>query len=319
MTERPATDVAPETASLGPDNAQNAEPARSLGSDAWESLRRRPIFWISAILIAIMLVMAVFPQLFTFFSPNPDPLYADQTKIRQPPGPDAWFGRDGQGFDVYSRTIYGARSSILVGVLATLSTVLIGGVVGIFAGFYGKWVDAVLSRIGDIFFAVPLLLGGILILYTFPSDFTTPYLIVVSKVVLALGILGWPRIARIMRASVLQVKPQDYVQAARALGARPGRIIGGHVLPNAFAPVIVVATIDLGVYIATEATLSFLGIGLQPPIVSWGVMISDASALGMLRAAPHMLLFPSLFLSVTVLAFIMLGDAIRDAFDPKSR
>ncbi|MDO5682101.1 MAG: ABC transporter permease [Propionibacteriaceae bacterium] len=295
------------------------EKARSLGSDAWESLRRRPIFWVSSTLILLMLLMAIFPQLFTFFSPNPDPLFADQTKVRQPPSADAWFGRDGQGFDVYSRTIYGARSSILVGVLASLGTVLLGGIVGIIAGFYGRWVDATLSRVADIFFAVPLLLGGILILYTFPSDFNTPYLLVVGKVVFALAILGWPRIARIMRASVLQVKPQDYVQAARALGASPGRIITGHVLPNAFAPVIVVATIDLGVYIATEATLSFLGIGLQPPIVSWGIMISDASALGMLRAAPHMLLFPSLFLSVTVLAFIMLGDAVRDAFDPKSR
>lgn len=319
MTERPATDATPEAATVIGAGEPTQEKARSLTSDAWESLRRRPIFWISSLIIVVMLLMAIFPQLFTFFSPNPDPLYADQTKIRQPPSSEAWFGRDGQGFDVYSRTIYGARASILVGTLATLGTVILGGIVGIFAGFYGKWLDAVLSRFADIFFAVPLLLGGILILYTFPSTFETPYLIVVGKVVFALAILGWPRITRIMRASVMQVKPQDYVQAARALGARPGRIITRHVLPNAFAPVIVVATIDLGVYIAVEATLSFLGIGLQPPIVSWGIMISDASALGMLRAAPHMLIFPSIFLSVTVLAFIMLGDAVRDAFDPKSR
>ncbi|WP_432559032.1 ABC transporter permease [Granulicoccus sp. GXG6511] len=318
MTERSVSDVAPEgTVPTG--GEPTSEKARSLGSDAWEKLRRQPIFWISSVLIVIMVTMAIAPQLFTFWSPSPDPYVADQSRIREAPGPTAWFGRDGQGFDVYSRTIYGARASILVGTLATVAVLLIGGIVGIFAGFYGKVVDAILSRIGDIFFAIPLLLGGILILYTFPSDYTTPYLLVVGKVVIALGILGWPRIARIMRASVLQVKPQDYVQAARALGASPGRIISGHVLPNAFAPVIVVGTIDLGVFIAVEATLSFLGIGLQPPTVSWGVMISDASALGMLRAAPHMLLFPSLFLSVTVLAFIMLGDAVRDAFDPKSR
>ncbi|HHV21323.1 MAG TPA: ABC transporter permease [Propionibacterium sp.] len=319
MTERSTTDVAPESVGITAGAEPTSDKARSLGSDAWEKLRRQPIFWISSILILIMVTMAIAPQLFTFFSPEPDPYLADQNRIREKPGPTAWFGRDGQGFDVYARTIYGARASILVGVLATAFTLVLGSVIGIFAGFYGKWLDAVLSRLGDIFFAVPLLLGGILILYTFPSDFTTPYLLVVGKVVVALGILGWPRIARIMRASVLQVKPQDYVQAARALGASPGRIISGHVLPNAFAPVIVVATIDLGVFIATEATLSFLGIGLQPPTVSWGVMISAASALGMLRAAPHMLLFPSLFLSVTVLAFIMLGDAVRDAFDPKSR
>ena len=124
---------------------------------------------------------------------------------------------------------------------------------------------------------------------------------------------------RIMRSAVLQVKPLDYVQAARALGAPPWQIIIKHVLPNAFTPVIVVATIDLGAYIATEATLSFLGIGLQPPTISWGIAISDASGLGLLRSAPHMLLFPSIFLSMTVLAFIMLGDAVRDAFDPKGR
>ncbi len=134
-----------------------------------------------------------------------------------------------------------------------------------------------------------------------------------------LAILGWPQMARLMRSSVLQVKPNDYVQAARALGASPARIIFPHILPNSVAPVIVVSTINLGVFIAAEATLSFLGIGLQPPAISWGQAISDASGIGLIRTAPHMLLFPSLFLSLTVLAFIMLGDAVRDALDPKLR
>lgn len=298
---------------------KNPDKARSLGSDAWVALRKKPSFWFASVLILIMIVMAIAPQLFTFFSPNPDPHYSQLTLARQPPSADAWFGYDIQGRDVYSRTIYGARSSILVGVLTTAAVLIFGSLVGIVSGYYGKWIDAVLSRFGEVFFAIPLLLGGILVLYTFPSDYQTPYLLVVGKVVLAIGILGWPRIARIMRSTVLQVKPNDYVQAARALGASPGRIIGSHILPNAFAPVIVVATIDLGAYIATEATLSFLGIGLQPPAVSWGIMISEASGIGYLRAAPHMLLFPSLFLSLTVLAFIMLGDAIQTAFDPKSR
>lgn len=319
MTERPTAEFVPEYPLLAGGEEPPAEKVRSLRRDAWEKLRSRPMFWVSAVLIAIMLTMAAFPQLFTFFSPNPDPYFADQNKVRQLPGPDAWFGRDGQGFDVYSRTIYGARASILVGVFTTLFALTIGGSIGIVAGFFGRQFDAILSRIADMFAAIPLLLGGILILYTFPSDFTTPYMLVIFKVVFAMAILGWPRITRIMRASVLQVKPHDYVQAARALGASPVRLIRGHVLPNAFAPVVVVATIDLGVYIATEATLSFLGIGLQPPTVSWGVMISQASQLGLLRAAPHMLIFPSFFLSLTVLAFIMLGDVIRDAFDPKSR
>ena len=137
------------------------------------------------------------------------------------------------------------------------------------------------------------------------------------KVVTAISLLGWPSLARLMRSSVLQVLPNDYVQAARALGASPLRIIRSHILPNAMGPIIVVATINLGAYIAVEATLSFLGIGLVPPVISWGVMINDA--LVGLRTTPHMLIFPSLFLSLTVLAFIMLGDAVRDAFDPKTR
>ncbi len=192
--------------------------------------------------------------------------------------------------------------------------------VGIIAGYRGGWVDSVSSRIGEIFLGIPLLLGGILFLYTFPSDLGTPFMAVVGKVALVLGVLGWPSIiARLMRSSVLQVKPNDYVQAARALGASPGRIINSHILPNSLASVIVVSTINLGAYISVEATLSFLGIGLQPPAISWGIQISEASGIGLIRAAPHMLLFPCVFLSATVLAFIMLGDCVRDALDPKMR
>jgi oligopeptide transport system permease protein len=288
---------------------------RSLWANAWIELRRNPMFWISAVLIVIFVVMAAFPQLFT----DKDPTFADLTKARQPPSAEAPFGYDAQGYDVYARTIYGARSSILVGVLATLFTLVFGSLMGIVSGFFGGGIDAVLSRIGDIFFAIPLLLGGILVLYTFPSDLETPYIVVVLKVVIAMSIVGWTNLARLMRSSVLQVKPNDYVQAARALGASPSRIISSHILPNSLAPVIVVSTINLGAFISVEATLSFLGIGLQPPAISWGLSISQASGIGLIRIAPHMLLFPALFLVLTVLAFIMLGDAIRDALDPKLR
>ncbi|MCW2812304.1 MAG: transporter permease [Friedmanniella sp.] len=288
---------------------------QSVWASAWGELRRMPLFWTAAVLIVIFVVMAAFPSLFT----NKDPDFADLRLAREKPDGNAWFGYDSQGYDVYARTIYGARSSILVGIFATAFTLVFGSLVGIVSGYFGGWVDALLSRLGDIFFAIPLLLGGILVLYTFPSNLETPYLVVVLKVVGALAILGWPNIARLMRSSVLQVKPNDYVQAARALGATPGRIIVSHILPNSLAPVIVVSTINLGAFIATEATLSFLGIGLQPPAISWGLAISDASGIGLIRVAPHMLLFPALFLSLTVLAFIMLGDAVRDALDPKFR
>lgn len=302
------------TAPLG--QPEKGEKARSLGSDAWNELRRRPMFWISALLIVFFVLMAAFPQLFT----ATDPYTADLSKARQPPSPEAWFGRDGQGYDVYARTIYGARASIMVGVFATLFVALLGSIVGIFAGYVSGWLDALLSRVAEVFLGIPLLLGGILFLYVFPSDpLTTPFVVQVGKVAFVLALLGWPVIMRLMRSSVLQVKPNDYVQAARALGATPTRIIGSHILPNSVASVIVVSTINLGVYISVEATLSFLGIGLQPPAISWGIQISEASGIGLIRAAPHMLFFPSLFLSLTVLAFIMLGDVVRDALDPKLR
>ena len=295
-----------------------AEPAldkpRSLGSEAWSQLRRRPMFWISAALIVVILLMAIFPSLFT----SVDPYAGDLDRSRQAPSLDSqasWFGYDSVGQSVYARVVYGARASVLVGFLTTLVVTVIGSFLGTLAAYYGRKTDMLVSRIGDIFFGIPLLLGALIVLVSFPSDEHTPEWETIMKVVLALALLGWPVIMRLMRSSVLQVKSGDYVMAARALGASGSRVIRKHVVPNAIAPVIVYSTISLGVYITVEATLSFLGIGLQPPVVSWGVMIADAQTY--LRIAPHMLMFPSAFLSVTVLAFIMLGDVVRDALDPK--
>lgn len=288
---------------------------RSQWVSAWLELRRNPLFWISAALILLFTVMAIAPQLFT----SADPRFGELSRSRQGPSSEAIFGYDQQGYDIFARTVYGARASMLVGVLGTAAATAFGMLMGLLAGFFGGWLDAVLQRLGEIFFGIPLLLGGMLFLYQFPTKIDAPLILQVGKIVLILTIIGWPTIARLMRSAVLQVKPQDYVQAARGLGASPVRIIVSHVMPNAIAPVIVVATINLGVYIGVEATLSFLTIGLQPPAISWGVAISDASRIGLIQSAPHMLLFPSLFLSLTVLAFILLGDAVRDAFDPKLR
>ena len=288
--------------------------SRSLWSDAWRELRSSKIFIISAVLIVFFLIMTFFPQLLTF---GKDPATCDLTLSRQAPSSEAWFGYDNNGCDVYTRTIYGAKASILVGVFATLFTMLVGGFVGVIAGFFGGWVDAILSRVTDIFFAIPLLLGGILVLTSFPSGEDTNLYTEVAKVVLALGILGWTSMTRIMRSSVIQVRNADFVQAARALGAKNSRIINKHVVPNSLAPLIVLATISLGGYIGAEATLSFLGLGLQPPVISWGTMINDAQPY--IRVAPFMLFFPALFLSIAVLSFIMLGDAVREALDPKLR
>jgi oligopeptide transport system permease protein len=295
-----------------PDTGQHqVAEGRSLFQDAWRDLRRNPLFLASALVILLVLVMAVVPQLFTGIDPNA----ADLTKSNQTPSGEAIFGYDLQGHSVYARSIYGARYSIIVGVLATLFTTLIGMAVGMVAGYAGGLVDSVLSRVSDIFLGLPFLLGAIVILTTLNRSNST--VAIVGLVVLSLTVLGWPVPARVMRSSVLQTKQNDYVAAARSMGAGTGRIMFRHLLPNALSASLVYASISVGVFIGSEATLSYLGVGLRAPVVSWGVMINDAS--GQIRNAPHALFFPAAFLTITVLAFVVLGDAVREALDPKLR
>lgn len=317
--ETPAAEPPTGAGPRAGDHADDQVVARSLSANAFRSLKRNPLFWVSSVLVLIFLLMAAWPSLFT----TQDPHYGLLSRAMQSPSAEHWFGTDRQGYDVYSRVIYGARASILVGTIAATGTLVFGSFMGLFAGYLGGWADTLISRVADIFFAIPLLLAGIIFLAALQQEETLlgipiqGYFGVIFQVVLVLVLFGWPSIMRLMRSSVLQVKPNDYVQAARALGASPLRITRRHILPNAIAPVIAVSTINLGVYIAVEATLSFLGIGLRPPTVSWGIMITDAQIA--LRTEPYILFFPALFLSLAVLGFIMLGDAVRDAFDPKSR
>jgi ABC-type dipeptide/oligopeptide/nickel transport system permease subunit len=278
-----------------------------LYSDAWRQLRRRPIFLISGILILILITMAAFPGLFT----RTDPRQCDLADSLLRPSREHWFGTDVQGCDYYARTIYGARVSITIGILVTVCATFIALVFGSIAGYYGGAVDSIIARITDIWFAIPTILGGIVILR---SIFTERGILQVSLVLI---VIGWPTMLRLARSAVLAVKEQDYVDSARALGVGDFRIIRRHILPNALAPVIVYATITVGVIISAEAALSFLGVGLQLPAISWGLMISVAQ--NRIITAPHLLLFPGLFLSVTVFSFILMGDALRDALDPRLR
>jgi len=284
---------------------------RSLLTDAWDDLRHSAVFWVSLTLVVIFVTMAIFPQLFT----HKDPLQCDAANSVGPPSKQAYFGYDIQGCDVYARTVYGARASIAVGFAATIVALVLGAGVGVYAGYYGGVTDTLLSRITDIFFAIPVLLGSIIVLSAFPTNERASQTIAISKVALALAILGWTATARQARASVIQVKHADYVLAARSLGASNWRIIRRHIIPNSLAPIIVLTTISLGAFIGAEATLSYLGIGLQPPLVSWGIAISDGQEY--IQTYPNLVFFPALFLSLTVLGFIMLGDAIREALDPK--
>lgn len=301
--------VAPvdETPLRAVDEVDDTQPASSMWASAWITLRKNPLFIFSAILILIILLVAIFPGLFT----HTDPMYCNLDNSLGNASGAHPMGFDQQGCDVYARVIYGARTSVSVGVLTTLLVTLIGGLIGAIAGFFGGWIDAVLSRITDIFFAIPLLLGAIVVLQMFKTSSS------IWKVILAMTLFGWVQMARITRGSVLEAKNLEFNTASTALGSTPMRNLFRHVIPNALAPVIVMATTSLGTYIVMEATLSFLGIGLPSTIVSWGGDISSAQSL--LQVNPSVLFYPSAALAITVLGFIMMGDAIKDALDPKSR
>ena len=264
------------------------------------------MFVISALLILFVLFVAAFPQVFT----SQDPVFGDLGRANQPPGPEHPFGTSRQGYDIMARTFWGARTSVIIGFFAMIGSTLIGGTIGALAGYIGGWFDEVISRVTDIFFAVPMILGAIVVA-TRVGEMS------MWTVIVVLSIFGWTNVARIMRGAVISTKSQDYVTSSVALGASSPSVLLKHVIPNAIAPVIVTATVNLGVFIVAEATLSFLGVGLPTSAVSWGGDISDAR--DALRTQPSMLFYPSLALAITVLSFIMLGDAVRDALDPKAR
>ncbi|AXK44659.1 ABC transporter permease [Brachybacterium saurashtrense] len=288
------------------DAADTTTAPRSLWAEAGHSLIRNPVFVISALLILFVLFVAVFPQVFT----SQDPRFGDLGRANQPPGPEHPFGTSRQGYDIMARTFWGARTSVIIGFFAMIGSTLIGGTLGALAGYLGGWFDEVLSRVTDIFFAVPLILGAIVVATRLGS-------MNMLTVILVLSVFGWTNVARIMRGSVISTKSQDFVTSSVALGASSRTVLLKHVIPNAIAPVIVTATVNLGVFIVAEATLSFLGVGLPTSAVSWGGDIADAR--DALRTQPSMLFYPSVALAITVLSFIMLGDAVRDALDPKAR
>jgi oligopeptide transport system permease protein len=277
-----------------------------LWGDVWRQLRTKPQFLFGAAIVLVLTTMAAFPQLFT----RTDPRECFLSRSRQKPSSEAWFGYDVQGCDYYANTIWGARTSITIGLVTTAGFLLIALVLGSLAGYRGGWIDNLIARIADVLYGLPVILGAILILYRFQTRG-------VLQVALALMVLSWMTPMRLVRASVVSIRDSDYVLAARALGASDWRLITRHILPNSLAPVLVYSTISIGVIIAAEATLSFLGVGLRPPAISWGLMIGNAQ--NFLRTSLYLLLFPGAFLSATVLAFIALGDALRDALDPKLR
>ena len=285
-----------------------SERRSNLWLDAWRDLYKRPLFYVAVAIVLLVSTMALFPGLFTDVPPNNECFLSKSNA-----GPEAGhpLGFTRQGCDVYARIVWGARTSLLVGILTVLITAVIGIPMGAIAGYFGGKIDSVLSRIGDIFFSVPYFLAAVVVM-TVLADYRNVFIIS-----LAIGGFSWAVLARLLRAEILQVKNREFIAASRALGRSKMSTLLGHALPNSLTPVIVTLTISLGAAIVAEATLSFLGIGLGSSTMSWGNDISQAQTT--IRTAPMALVYPSIALTTTVLAFIILGELVRDALDPKAR
>lgn len=288
---------------------------RTLWGDAWRRLRRNKLA-IAGLIWLVVVVTTVFTAdlwVDTYFSSPYEPAY----QALQPPSlPDHPFGTDKLGRDVFSRVIYGGQISLEVGIVAVSISLVIGLIMGALSGYYSGIIDSAIMRFADIFFAFPYILFAIALMAVFrssESEFGNSF----WPVFIAIGILGWPSIARVFRSSILSVKENEYIDAARAMGAGDLRIMFRHIMPNAIAPIIVYGTMSVGGAILSEAALSFLGMGVQPPEPSWGLMLSEAKPL--MFAAPWLTIWPGLAILTTVLAFVLMGDGMRDALDVKMK
>ncbi len=294
---------------------EEAPASRTLWGDALRRLVHNRLAVISLVWILVVIIAAVSADLWVpriFGDPRTiDSATAAANRLHGPSSTHI-MGTDELGRDIFGRVVYGARTSLIVGFVAVLISTSIGLLLAAFAGFYGGLLDAVIMRITDVFLAFPYILFSILILAIVPPEARG-----IGPVILAIGLLGWPTFARLYRGSVLSVKENDYVDAGRALGASDLRLMFRHIAPNAIAPVIVYATMSVGGAILTEAALSFLGLGIQPPAISWGKMIE--SGRGYLVTNPGLVFWPGLAILSTVLAFVLLGDGVRDAIDVKMK
>jgi peptide/nickel transport system permease protein len=292
------------------------EPTRIEGRNpwrlAWERLRKDRVAMVSLVVIVVICLVALFAPLIAGLTGHPpNEQYRDigLTPAGLPVAPSStfWFGTDDLGRDVLVRVAYGARVSLGVGVLATLLTVVIGVVVGVVAGYAGGVTDTLLSRLIDVVLSFPFLLAAIALVSVVGPSLTVS--------VLVIGFFSWASVARIVRGQVLSIKEREYVEAARSLGAGDGRIMLVDVFPNVLAPVIVYTTLLIPVVIVVQATLSFLGLGLEPPTADWGGMINDSR--NYYQTSWWFMFFPGVALVITTLAFNLFGDGVRDAFDPR--
>ena len=279
-------------------------PPQPLRKDVWRRFRRNTLAMMGLGFMVLLTLVAIFAPVVAPYSPTeiPRPI-----EVRASPSAEHWFGTDTIGRDVFSRVVYGARISLRIGIIATAISLLIGVVLGALSGYFAGVTDTVIMRFTDALLAIPYIILAIAIATMFGRS--------ENSVILVLGLTGWLAITRIVRANFLSLKQLEYVEAARALGYSRTRIIFRHVLPNALQPIIVYGTIAVGGVILAEAALAYLGVGVQDPTPAWGLMVSNGK--GQISNAPHILFFPGMAIFLTVLAFVFMGDGLRDALDPK--
>ncbi len=272
----------------------------------WFRFKKNRLAMAGLIILVLLFVLAIGVSLFGDYSKAIDMNVMDKLKT---PSPEHWFGTDHNGRDVFQRVLFGARVSLVWGFLCVFSAMIIGIIAGAVAGYFGGMTDLIIMRITDVFLSIPVVILAIAIVAALGSN--------LFNVLLALTLAGWPGYCRIVRAAVMGVNSQDYIEAARCFGSKNSRIITRHILPNCMAPIIVQTTLGLGGSILAIAILSFMGLGVQPPTPEWGYMMSEAQSY--LRDYPYLILFPGAATAITVMSFNLLGDGLRDALDPKLR
>ncbi|MGE5602463.1 MAG: ABC transporter permease, partial [Nitrososphaerales archaeon] len=274
----------------------------SFARDTWRRFRRNRLAIAGAVGVLLLVFCAVFAPVLAPYSPTKVNLRAQF----QPPSPEHIFGTDIYGRDIFSRVLYGARISLVIGLVPASIAMVIGAAVGVIGGFQGGWLDTALMRTGDVVMAFPSLVLAMVVTYTLGASLFTLFI--------ALSVVGWAGAARVVRAQTLSLKQRDFVTAAQAVGARRARTMFRHIIPNCLAPIIVLLTLGIPAAIMAEAGLSFLGVGAQPPTPSWGLMINEAQEY--MFNAPWASILPGVAILVTVLAFNFVGDGLRDALDP---
>lgn len=281
------------------------EKAVSPWLEAWRSFRKNKLAVVGAFIVIFFIMLAIFAPLIA-------PEGINEQKLGErllAPSSEHWFGTDDFGRDIFSRVVYGARISLWVGFLAVVGSMVIGCFLGIIAGYYGKWVDTIISRFFDILLAFPSILLAIAVVAVLGPS--------LRNALIAIAIINIPNFGRLIRSRVLSVKQEEYIMAARAVGMKNSRILFHHVMPNSIAPIIVQGTLAIATAIIEAAALGFLGLGAEAPNPEWGKMLSDAKAF--LIQAPWTMIFPGLAIMLTVLGFNLMGDGLRDALDPRMK